>query len=385
VARNPEESGGVVNCEHAGEYISALCDGEKIPQAAALHIGACKTCQLELSDYATMGAELRRLASLDEANPIPHPVRHLKPRKIAWWQRGLTTMKIPKLAFGVMVIAIVALSSGLVMVRARAGAAARFLQLEYKVPPPGSTHICVMRADGSEKDNLCNFSSHGQAGLLLMNTRIIANSADHVELAIRAKYIPGAGDVEVNYTDALFKDVPENRISFEPGERQKIQVLGLGAIEVEGKYLDHIPALAYRPQETLDPNLNEFRVVAPVLVRDNEVVVNGGPGSSIETGAPDATLMLYGPGEGRYLISLVPFEGAAEGDVHLGQITFSLEGHDYLLLTSMPITVAEHVWIKHEPDFKPSERMIRISDARDDRAMFLVRSLKTLEQQRIPH
>ena len=375
-----------MNCEHAGEYISALCDGEKIPQAAAEHIGACKACQLALSDYATMGAELRRLASLDEVSPVANVDRNLKPKRVAWWQRGLTTMKIPKLAFGVMVIAIVALSSGLVMVRVRAGAAAaRFLQLEYKVPPPGSTHICVMRADGSEKDNLCNFTSHGREGLLLMNTRIIANSADRIELAIRAKYLPGAGDTEVNYTDALFKDVPENRISFEPGARQKIQVVGLGTIEVEGKYLDHIPALAYRPQETLDPNPKEFRVVAPVLVRDNEVIVNGGAGSSIETGAPDATLMLYGPGEGRYLISLVPFEGAAEGDVHLGQITFSLEGHDYLLLTSMPITVADHVWVKHEPDFRPSERMVRLSDAHDDRAMFLVRSLRTLEQQHIPH
>jgi len=126
-------------------------------------------------------------------------------------------------------------------------------------------------------------------------------------------------------------------------------------------------------------------VVAPVLLRDNEVIVNGGIGSSIDTGDPDATLMLYRPGEGRYLVSLVPFEGAIEGDVHLGQITFSLEPHDYLLLTSMPITVAEHVWIKHEPDFKPSERMVRGSDARDDRANFLVRSLKTLEQERIPH
>ena len=73
------------------------------------------------------------------------------------------------------------------------------------------------------------------------------------------------------------------------------------------------------------------------------------------------------PGEGRYLVSVIPFDGAVEGTVHLGQITFSLEGHDYLLLTSMPITVSEHVWVKRERDFKPSERMVRASDARDDR------------------
>jgi hypothetical protein len=278
-----------------------------------------------------------------------------------------------------MLIAIIALSSGLVMVRARAGAAsARFLELEYKLPLTGAPAICVMQADPSQKDNHCDFVSHRREGLFLMNTRVIANPGDRVELGIRAKYIPGAGETEGNYTEALFKDIPEEVLFMEPGAKQEIQVAGLGAVEVEAKYL-------FRPQETLDPNPNEFRIVAPVLVRDNEVIVNGGDGSSINTGSPDATLMLFGPGEGRYLISLIPFDGAVEGTVHLGQITFSLQGHHYLLLTSMPITVSEHVWVKHEPDFKPSERMVRPSDARDDRPMFLVRSLRKLEEQRIEH
>lgn len=190
--------------------------------------------------------------------------------------------------------------------------------------------------------------------------------------------------MEVDYNDAQFKDIPETLLPVEPGEKQEIQVAGLGAVEVEVEYLDHIPSLVYRPQETLDPNPKEFRIVAPVLVRDNQVIANA-DGSSIGTALPDSTLMLYVPGEGRYLVSTAPFESAVEGSVHLGKIAFSLEGHNYLLLTSMPITVLEHVWVKHEPDFKPSERMARPSDARDDRVMYLVRSLKTLEEQRIQH
>ena len=376
-----------MNCELAEEYISALCDGQRIPHIAAEHIGLCQRCQTELSEYAAMGVELRRLASMDEAVPAALVDWNQAPmKKTDWWQIGLATMKVPRLAFGAMLIAIIALSSGLVLVWARTGAAAgRFLELEYKLPPTGTPHICVMRADGSQKDNLCNFVSHGREGLFLMNTRVITSSGDRSQLGIRAKYIPGAGDTEVNYTQDLFKDIPEKVVSIEPGIKQEIQVADLGAVEVEGKYLDHIPPLVYLPQETLDPNPKEFRIVAPVLVRDNEVIVNGGVGSSIDTGSPDATLMLYAPGDGRYLVSVIPFDDAVEGTVHLGQITFSLEGHDYLLLTSMPITAAEHVWVKHEHDFKPSERMVRSSDARDDRPMFLVRSLKKLEEQRIPH
>ena len=376
-----------MNCDLVEEHISALCDGQKIPHAAAEHIGTCQKCQSELGEYATIGAELRRLASMDEAvSSTPLEWHRERVRTVNWWQKGLATMKIPRLVFGGMLIAILALSSGLVMVRARAGAAAaRFLELEYKLPPTGTAHICVMRADGNPKDNLCNFVSHLREGLFLMNTRVIGNSDGRAQLGIRAKYIPEAGETEVNYSGSLFRDIPETVFSIMPGDRHDIQVVGLGAVEIEGKYLDHIPPLVYSPQETLDPGPKEFRIVAPLLVRDNEVIVNGGIGSSIDTGSPDATLMLYAPGEGRYLVSEVPFDDAVEGTVHLGQITFSLEGHDYLLLTSMPITVSEHVWVKHEPDFKPSERMVRSSGARDDRAMFLVRSLRKLQEPQIQH
>lgn len=375
-----------MNCELAEEYISALCDGQKISQVAAEHIGRCDRCQLELKEYAAIGAELRRLASLEESAPSAHIDRTLEStKKIGGRQRGLETMKIPRMAFGAMLIAIVALSSGLVMVRARAGAAAgRFLELKYKTPSAAKPNICVMRADGSHKDNTCDFVDHGRDGLLLMSTRVISNAAGRVKLGIRAKYIPVAQDTEVDYSEALFKDVPETLLAVDPGNKQEIQVANLGTLEVEAEYLDHIPPLVYRPQETLDPNPREFRIVAPVLVRDSQVIANA-DGSSIDTGSPDATLMLYVPGEGRYLISSVPFESGVEGSVHLGRVTFSLEGHDYLLLTSMPITVSDHVWVKHEPDFKPSERMVRASDARDDRTMYLVRSLKKLEEQRIQH
>lgn len=379
-----------MNCKEVGEYISALCDGERIPRDAAEHLGGCESCRAQLNEYAAMGPELRRLASLEEA-AVAAPLDWTRTvSKAGWWQKGLTTMRIPKLAFGVMLIAIIALSSGLVMVRARAGAAAgRFLELKYKIAPSGLAHsgrvdICIMRVDGTQKGNTCDFVDHGREGLLLMNTRLTGKVGESAQLRIRAKYVPGDGDAEVDYNEALFKDIPEKALSLEPGEKRDVEVAGLGRIEVEGEYLDHIPPLVYRPQETLDPDPKEFRIVAPVLVRDNQVIANA-DGSSIDTGASDATLMLYVPGEGRYLVSLVPFEGAVEGSVHLGKITFSLQGHDYLLLTSMPITVSEHVWVKHEPDFKVSEHMVRQSDARDDRTMYIVRSLRKLQQERIEH
>ena len=165
----------------------------------------------------------------------------------SWWEKGLTTMRIPKLAFGVMLIAIIALSSGLVMVRARAGAASgRFLELKYRIGPSGLAHsgrvdICVMRVDGSQKGNTCDFVDHGRDGLLLVNTRLTGKVDESAQLRIRAKYIPGDGDTEVDYSEALFKDIPEKVLPLEPSAKQEFEVAGLGKIEVEGEYLDVSP------------------------------------------------------------------------------------------------------------------------------------------------
>lgn len=136
-----------------------------------------------------------------------------------------------------------------------------------------------------------------------------------------------------------------------------------------------------RPDEALEPRKDEFRVVAPVLIRGKEVICNlSANGHSIDDGDPDAALMIYYPGEGRYLISRVPFEGAVEGTVRDGQIKFTLHGLEYLLLSAAPILSAEHVWISHDPKYKLSEHM---EGASDDRPWFRVRSLRTLLQPQL--
>jgi hypothetical protein len=377
-----------MNCNEVIEDISLLCDGRRASRDAALHIGNCQNCRERMNSYAAMGSELRLLASLQDQPVFSADVVCVaqSTNRFSWWQKGLTTMKIPRMAFALMAITIVVLSTGLVVLRARAGAAVGpVLELKYKLPPMGRTTLCVMTTDGNPRSNHCGGTSRLSSGQLLFNARLIATNEGRMQLGIKTTFVPGAGGSPVSDFELAIKDVPEQLVSLESGEKKEIVVPGFGTIEMEGKYLDHVPALLYSPDEALDPKPNEFRVVSPVLVRDNEVIANAEGSSSIETGDPDATLMFYVPKEGRYLVSVRPFDGAEEGTVHLGQIKFSLEGHDYLLLTSMPITTAEHVWVKREPDFKPSERMVRRSEARDDDPMFLVRSLRKLEQPRIEH
>jgi negative regulator of sigma E activity len=60
-----------MTCQDAVDFVSALCDGERIPREAAEHIGQCDDCRARLQDYAILGAELRRTASLHSPENAP--------------------------------------------------------------------------------------------------------------------------------------------------------------------------------------------------------------------------------------------------------------------------------------------------------------------------
>ena len=54
-----------MNCNEAAEFVSALCDGERIPAGAAAYVGDCEGCQARLREYIALGAEMRRAASME--------------------------------------------------------------------------------------------------------------------------------------------------------------------------------------------------------------------------------------------------------------------------------------------------------------------------------
>jgi hypothetical protein len=371
-----------MKCENAAEFVSALSDGERIPREAAEHIGECELCRKRLNTYSAMATELRLIANLEEQTEVKVASwEKVSKAKLAWLQKTGTTVRIPRFAFASMLGAILLLSGGLVLVRARTATAGPVLVLTYKVPPDGRVGRCTIVTGGDRRINRCSESMGGSWGSLTMSLRYAGKKGERTALGIRTKYTAQANPLATSEADNL-TDVPEQTVWIDPGSKQGISVPGLGEVELTGQYLDHIPTLLYRPDEALDPEKNEFRIVSPVLIRGREVVFNSAGSDSTDSGDPDATLMIYFPGEGRYLISTVPFEGAVKGKVDIGQIKFSLEGQDYLLLTAAPTTRSERVWVAHDPHYKLSEHM---QGASDHESMFMVRSLRKLLQPQIHH
>ena len=138
---------------------------------------------------------------------------------------------------------------------------------------------------------------------------------------------------------------------FEPGQTLEIEVAGLGAITVTGEFMDHMPSIPVG-DEVLDPKPDELRVVSPLLVRDNKVVLDFAGMTLIAD--TRGGVQMYKSGLGRYLLSLSPLKGAAEGKVEQSRIFFEMDGHAYQLLTGAPVARSKGVWVLYQPQYKPS-------------------------------
>jgi hypothetical protein len=364
-----------MKCEEATEFVSALCDGGMIPQAAAEHIGGCEACRTRLKAYAEMGAELRRVASLELVNEAKEAkeaaarnwekVVRTTPN---WWQKGWETMRIPRFAFALLLIAVVVLGFSLPIVRARAHTEGKVLVLRATIAN-GRTFQCPLPVRVHQLPLLpCTAIQRVNGGWVLYGFGITANDGDRVELGVHSKYFPGetytgpdigASRDKQHQSQSDLEKLPETRYWLEPGQELKIDVEGAGTLKITGEFMDHIPPYVTDMGERLDPNPGEIRLISPVLLRGKEVLQDFGR-VSVSSAQKDQGIEIYVPHDGRYELSLSPLESAVEGRIAEGRIkesriSFELDGQPYAILSGAPVAREGSIWILHLPNRNPSE------------------------------
>jgi hypothetical protein len=336
-----------MKCEEAAEFVSALCDGETIPRAAAAHIGDCQTCRTRLSEYAQMGAELRRVASMEAEEtrtPLWQQAQRITPH---WWQKGWETMRIPRFAFALLLVAIVVLGSSLTIMKVRAHTQGKVLLLTAKTTS-GGTLRCLLSIE-DEHSSSCRHEEANDKAVGLYGFRFISKDGDRVQLGVRAQRGTNLG-----FSTADVDKLPETPYWFQPGETLKIDVPGEGPMAVTGEWLDYMPpSFSAAMGARLDPDPGELRFYSPVLLRGKELLCDFGSMNVSGTG-DDQGIELYSPHDGRYEISLSPLEGAVEGRIDASRISFELNGQPYKILTGAPIARADRLWVLHLPSNKPS-------------------------------
>lgn len=339
-------------CDDAAEHISALCDGETIPQESARHIADCPDCQRRLRDYLALSVELRRTASL-EINDAVRPRNWTKSQNTitAWWQKGLSTMRIPRLAFAALVIGIVALSSALTVIKARAHNTGTVVLLSV-TGPDGLLADCPLSILDKNHTTCGMFGKVGQQ-MLGYKIDLVSHDGDGILLAVRTRTYPIGPGGQHSFSPFELDPDPAKEIWFQPGEPLNFEVPGVGALTLTGKWLDHMPVLGLH-KEDLSPGPNEVRFASPLLLKDGAMAgdLAGAIGGLFATDNRDFAITVYFPAEGRFLISQLPMKDAVDARVMFSRIYFEEGGHSWEFVTGAPMSRAEKIWVLHQANFK---------------------------------
>lgn len=340
-----------MKCTEAAEFVSALCDGEIIPSEAAAHIGDCELCQERLREYSAIGIEMRRVASLEATPQLEPPAWHGSGNRLArFWQKGWESMRIPKFAFALLVIAVVALASSLAVnkVGAHSEGSVVLLKIDAGFEEPITCPLSTV----DKNSDVCIFYRTVKGRNLGYRIKLLDHEGNRVRIDVRSKDFGSAiGSHSFSYSD--MDNVAGQEYWFQPGEPLKIDTGEVGQLTITGEWMDHMPALPSQNNQSIDPAVDELRMVSPLLLRDNKVVgdLNGFTGTLTK---PEQAAWLYFPNLGDFTISVTPMKASVPADVQLNRLSFKEDGHSYVIVTGAPVARSSQVWVLHRPAFKPA-------------------------------
>ena len=119
--------------------------------------------------------------------------------------------------------------------------------------------------------------------------------------------------------------------------------------------MDHVPILMGLHGEDISPGPGELRFASPLLLKDKRVAGDlvGAVSGVFSTDDPNQAVWMYIPGQGSFLVSLLPMKDGVAADVFLSRISFQEGGHSWEFVTGAPVSRADRIWVLHQPDFRP--------------------------------
>jgi hypothetical protein len=350
-----------MTCNETAEFVSALCDGERIPREAAEHIGICPECRARLNEYVQMGLELKRIANVAEPDSVPKISWDTQQRTgVSRFQLWRGTMRIPRFAFALMLVVIAMLSTGLVLVKAREKTKPWFV-FQMKNPNDhyeGATYYDPL-TQLSKPDGIESVQNFGPDGMMAYTIRVLDSKEGALKIGIRTQKLPPHPDdlsaQERTSALAQARNAPEKVDWYLPGQKVRIPVVGFESYEFTGLLLDKVPDIFDPALKQYLPKEGTLRLYSPVLLRENKLVGNLNGIKAEGTYYKDGGAYFYFPGEGAFLLSLNDFAGAIEGKRSGSEVEFTINGHSYLLLTGAPLASDEEgkIWVANYPNYNP--------------------------------
>lgn len=332
-----------MNCLEAETYISALCDAESVPPAAAQHIAGCSNCLKILDNYSTMGAKLRVAAALEERD-LPSLILQPPFRRFHFL---LARVSVPRFALAGLLASVVLASVATSLVLAQSKPL--WFQFAYGFGQNPQNYNVAQKG----YDQSGSLMGKVNGTLVSARTRIQMESisADDVVLRVRAVVAglePMAGGFKVRSAAESISMSKIQTVHYRPGQSLAIPVEGGGTIFLKGEVLDHQPQIAFG--SPLKPASTELDIRWPVLTSGDRIIGEMRGASSL-VNTPDSVIT-FGCGlEGVFIFALTPFPGSVKAEANWGEIMFKTEGKSYRLLTAAPTTGGDQpqtVWVRHD-------------------------------------
>jgi hypothetical protein len=260
------------------------------------------------------------------------------------------TMRIPRFAFALMLVAllVLSLSAGLFLTRAKE----TYRWFQYEVLGRDGKMIMAGAVPPNGEGNPYYDAGAGMRysdGIVWFKVRMMERMGDAEKIGVKAWWVP-KGE---NRADERQVNMPEQEFLYSPSKDLKIPVEGYGNLEIKGQFSPTLPETVGRG---LYPEWGKFRIDPPVLlVRDRDVL------GRFDSGGGELSLAMsyfaYGQqDQGWYLFSAKPIEGAVEGTLTMNDIEFTLDGKRYSVLTADPIVFGRtRVWVKHYASIKDAD------------------------------
>ena len=328
-----------------------------MPEEAAEHISGCASCRRQLHDYAAMGAELR-LAESQPADSLPRPawLASIASRPRFLPARALTArVTVPWFAVGLAAGVILALSIGINRMRAQTPA----LWFQFRIYPAdasGSHPPLVVRSGYRDTMAWLWFTPSAGASPTVSHAGLIVSVEDiqlgRVRLAVRARrYEENPSPKQIGQDIGNLKD---HEYAYVPGQTLQIPIEGGGTLLLSGQVFEQHPKLAWG--YPLEPAANQMVLTHFALIRDKEVLSPPGGASAIAENGRG--ICLYLPGQGLFTFAPQPFEGAVKGEASWSEARFTIDGHDFYLLSGSPITGGDQphdIWASLQADYLPTK------------------------------
>lgn len=334
--------------DEALPFVSEMFDAKNVPAEAARHIQDCPICRERLLDYEEMRIELRLAASAaDSESPEPQLTVPKRTRLSRWTQGWRTGVSIPRPAFALGIVLIVALSVGVGYLRAQS----RLQLFHFEISSPQATGAnwgATMKVGGK-----VGYGMPGPRGNVRVLFDLLGIRDGVAHLAVHARVFKG------NPSLAEFRaveNVPAQEYQYTLGETLEIPINDWGTLFLKGELLDHAEKFPWENQ-SIEPWPNQIVLNAPVLLKDKKIVFQGPKDDGSATGS-NPSVSFYVPGQGRFVIRLQPFDGAVSASADFSQVSFDLDGDKYLLACATPVTGGpqpRQIWIYLDRNATPDE------------------------------